>query len=114
MRTRTCQRCGAHFERPNRNPDRYCGVCEVETKDVELFALIYDDRSGIHSLHETFESASQTMKADAEITSAQCMFLVKVQGQGGARAELRREDPTSAWWDEQDARMDRAEFEAST
>lgn len=112
--TRTCQRCGAQFQRGRRNPDVWCSTCDDATKDNELVALIFDDRSGIRSLHETFQDAAQTMKNDAVQFGICCAFTARVKGQSGARAELRLQDPTSAWWDEQDARLDRAEFEEQT
>lgn len=112
--TRICGRCAAPFERAKRNPDRFCYDCEKETLWSELYALLWEDRSGIHSLHETFEKASAAMKADAEVTGAQRIFLTKVVGQPGARAELRRSDPMSEHWDRADEAMARAEYERET
>lgn len=87
MRTRTCGRCGAKFERNKRNPDRWCTKCEKATAEAELFALIFDDRSGLHSLHETFEAATEAMKADAATLGGE--LHVPGQGEGPERCPLR-------------------------
>jgi hypothetical protein len=114
MRTKVCQRCGEGFQRPKRNPDVFCGSCERATKGAELWAVIYEDASGVFGLYESRYHAAADMAADAEATGALRLIVRKVIGQRGARAELHLQDPTSAWWDEQDERMNRAEYEEQT
>lgn len=111
MRTRVCGRCGGIFERTRRDLNVWCPGCDRTTTDSELWALIFTDRSGIYSLHETLAGARDAMKQDAMSGGGDRLLLRDVVGQAGARAELseQRDDEM----DHREQGQSRADFERS-
>lgn len=107
MRTRMCSRCAAVFERTRRDPSVWCLECRGATSDQELTAILYPDRSGIHSLHEHIRDAFDAMRADAAVYPG--LHLVKVIGHAGAVGQVERYDDE----DEADRRYDDRHYEAS-
>ena len=111
MTPRTCQRCGATFDRTRRDPSIWCHPCRGATAGDELTALIFPDRSGIHSLHEKVRDAFDAMKADAAHYAPETLRLVKVIGHAGAVSQVDRDDPEGEMWDRMERAWDNAEFE---
>lgn len=88
MRTKLCQRCGDTFTRSKRDRDVWCGKCENTVADATLYAVLFEDRTAIYGLFESWNEAAAVMREDASETGWSRLVMRRVQGQTGARSEL--------------------------